>query len=437
MTEPTVSSAAGSGRSLLWRLVPTLCAAYMLSQFLRSANAVIAPNLIADLHLSSAELGLLTGLYFAAFAVFQIPVGMMLDRFGSRLTMSGLMLVAAGGALVFADAGGFAGAALGDAMMGAGTAPLMMGSLVLFSRWVDSGRFATLSAVLLAVGTAGSLLATEPLGLAAVYLGWRGAFVIMAAITAAAAILVALLVRDAPAGHAFYTEPPEPLSVAVRGILDVLRNPEIPYLFAVNLTVYGVAITIQGLWGGPYLHDVEGLGTVARGQVLLVMALGAIAGYLVFGPLDRWCNSRKIPALGGVGAAALFCLVPAVIPEPPVWLVTVDFALIGIACGAYIPILAHGRAIFPSHLVGRGMTTLNVATMGGAAALQFLSGWVIGLFPRTPQGGAPEIAYQAMFAMLALVLIVTGAIYARAAESRPRPTVRRQDPPGAGQRRSA
>ncbi len=408
-----------SNRGAVRRLVPTLCAAYMLSQFLRSANAVIAPSLMTDLHLGSAELGLLTGLYFAAFALFQIPVGMLLDRFGSRLTMSALMMVAAAGAVIFALARGFGGAALGDALMGAGTSPLMMGSLVLFSRWVDSSRFAQLSAILLAVGTAGSLLATTPLALVATTLGWRGAFLVMAAITGLTLIVVAIIVRDAPPGHDFHLVKPERLGEACRGILEVLRNPQMPYLFGMNLTVYGVAITIQGLWGGPYLHDVQGLDTVARGQVLLVMALGAIAGYLLFGPLDRLCDSRKLPALVGTAIAALFCLLLAALSGPPLWLVAVAFGLIGVACGAYIPLLSHGRAIFPNRLVGRGMTTLNVATMGGAAALQFLSGWLIGLFPRTPAGGAPEIAYRAMFAMLGLVLIAALAFYSRAADSRP------------------
>src|ERR687893_453433 len=102
------SSGTGTTRTVPRGLVFGLfTAAYFLSYFLRSANAVIAGDLARELSLTAAQLGLMTSLFFGTFALAQLPLGVWLDRWGPRVVAPAMMLVAIGGALVFAVAGAF------------------------------------------------------------------------------------------------------------------------------------------------------------------------------------------------------------------------------------------------------------------------------------------------------------------------------------------
>ena len=123
-------------------------AAYFLSYFFRSANAVIAPDLSSELGLEAQQLGFMTSLFFASFAAVQIPLGMALDKWGPRWVTSGLMLVGVIGSIVFGLAPSFEILALGRALIGIGMAGILMGSLKVFSQWFPLERFATVSGLL-------------------------------------------------------------------------------------------------------------------------------------------------------------------------------------------------------------------------------------------------------------------------------------------------
>ena len=135
-----------------------LAFAYLLSMFYRTAIAVIARMVAADLNLDQAQLGALASAWFIAFAAMQIPVGVLLDRYGPRRTVSGLMGIAVVGAIVFATATTETAAIAGQALIGIGCSPIFMGSLHAVSHWFARERFASLSSLVLAFATVGVLL---------------------------------------------------------------------------------------------------------------------------------------------------------------------------------------------------------------------------------------------------------------------------------------
>ena len=192
------------------RILATLCAAYLVSQFFRSSTAVIAPDLVRDIGFSHESLGLLTGAFFLAFGLTQIPLGIMLARFGPRRTMTGMLGFAVAGALVFATAESPVMLTTGRALMGGGCAAVFMGSVVVCARWFPPDRLATMASIVLAVGGAGNFLSATPLAYAADQIGWRGAFLAMAGLTALIAGMVFLLVRDARPAIPFMGEPMSP-----------------------------------------------------------------------------------------------------------------------------------------------------------------------------------------------------------------------------------
>ncbi len=419
-------------RGAALRVVASLSAAYFISQFFRSANAVIAPELMRDLGLAPRALGLVTGAFFLAFGAFQIPVGVLLDRYGPRRVVSAMFVFAVAGALVFAAADTALGLALGRALMGVGCASAFMGGLVACARWFPSDRFAMVSASILAVGGTGALLSTTPLAFATETVGWRGAFVAMAALTALVAGLVYATVRDAPPaeeGAAAADAPArETLRGAFAGLREVFASPQIPGLLAMGFVAYPVFATVTTLWAGPYLADVYGLDPVARGNALAFTTVAALAGTLGYGPLDRLFDSRKRVVIGGALATFAVLVVLAAAPRLAAWQAVALLTLFG-AVGVYsVMVLTHGRASFPDRLVGRAVTTVNLAGFVGVALFQAITGTIIEAFAGAdlppgadPAAGAPipAIAYRAVFAALAATILVALFLYRRTADARP------------------
>ncbi len=414
--------------SHLRRAVPIiagLCAVYILAHFYRVSTGVIAPDIMAETGLGAEAMGALSGAFFFAFALFQIPVGILLDRYGPRRVVPLLLLLAVAGAIVFAVSDTAFGLTVGRALMGMGTASILMGSLVVATRWFPPDRFAAVASFFVAMGTLGALLATTPLAAVSEVAGWRGAFVIMAGITLVFGIVALVVVRDAPPGHPYFSRKPESLRQVARGLGEVLRNPQLKYIVSINSVAYAAVLAITALWGGPYLAQVYGLEPVARGNVLLLMTLGQVLGHLTYGRLDRILDTRKGLIVFGAGASIAILLVLALSPALPLWGVTAIFVAFGFISGYSVIITTHGRAIFPERLVGRGMTTNNSAVFLGAAVVQWATGVIIGLFV-TETGATPDVAYRVMFGFLAALQIVALAVYSRSQDLKPSEDAARQ-----------
>ncbi|MGQ0677827.1 MAG: MFS transporter [Rhodospirillales bacterium] len=390
--------------------------AVFISQYHRTAMALLAPHLARELELAADRLGFAAASYFAAFALMQLPTGLLLDRFGPRRTTAGLTVLAVLGCAIFALAESFAALVLGQVLMGVGTAAGFMGGVVVCARWFPVRRFATLSGLMLAIGNAGGILAATPLAYGIEAWGWRWATLGLAGAMAADALLIALIVRDAPPGRA--APAPEAPRQVVAGLRLVLASRQVWRLMALAFVGFSTVIAVRGLWGGPYLLEVHGLSAAGAGNVLLAMSLGVIVGAIVYGPMDRLLDRRKGIGLAGGGGLALSFALLALWPQPPLWAAAAAFVLIG-ACGqTYVIVLAHARAGFSDRLIGRLITTLNTAVFAGNFVMQALSGVILRAF-QDEAGAVPEIGYRWVFGFLGLAIAAALAVYATSAEARP------------------
>jgi len=404
----TPSAIAGSAALAL---VGALIAVYTVSQFLRNSIGVIAPNLAAELGLSPGEIGLLSSVFFFTFAAAQIPLGMALDRFGPRRCLLACVGLAVAGSVVFASATTPLGLIVGRSLQGLGAASFLMAPLAVYARQFPPQRFATITGLHIGIGTIGTLLATAPLAFSAVAIGWRGSFLVTAALTLLVGVFIAFVVREQAAQARRET-----LRESLSGILAVGRTPGVWRLFVMQLVVYSSFAQIAGLWGGPYLTHIYGYGLEARGNLLLIPVLAQIVGSFVWGPMDRLMASYKRPVLLGAGLTALAFAVLAFAGSLPPWALAVWLAAFGLV-SAYVPVLvAHGRVLFPIHLVGRGLTILNIGSMGGVFLSQIISGYVIGLFPTAADGGYALDAYRLVFALQAGVILLACLVYSGAGE---------------------
>ncbi|WP_287410093.1 MFS transporter [Oceanithermus sp.] len=370
--------------------------AYFLSYFFRSANAVIAPDLTRELGLDAATLGLMTSLFYLAFAAVQLPLGGALDRWGPRWVTPALMLVGAAGSWVFAAAHTVEGLMLGRLLLGVGMAGILMGAYKAFSRWFPAGRFATVAGWLVGIGSAGALASGTPLAWLAEVLGWRNVFFWGGWVIALSALAITLGVRNTPQGDRLEPGP------RTGGLLAVFASPVFWSMAGMNLFVVGAFLGIQTLWAGPYLYQVHGMDPITVGNMLFVLSFGALVGFLSTGWIaDRVGVPPTILALGTGFVTLVGVLAWWAEGLGPLALGVLLFAL-GYTGTVGVILLAYARLAFPTWLTGRATTAVNLFGIGGTFLVQWGMGAVIQRFPRT-DGAYPPEAFSAAFGTAAVL----------------------------------
>ncbi|GAA5075448.1 MFS transporter [Roseibacterium beibuensis] len=382
-----------------------LIVAYMLSQFYRAFLAVLAPVLAQDIGTTTGDLARASGLWFAAFALMQLPVGWALDHIGPRRTASILFaLGGAGGAALFAMAQGPGAITVAMILIGIGCAPVLMSTYYIFAREFSAAIFGTLAGVTVGVSSLGNILSTAPLAWAIENFGWRETVGGFAVFTLLIALAIALLVRD----------PKKPEGEAKGSLLDLLRMPAMWPILIMMFVCYAPAAGLRGLWISPYIADIHGAALDQIGAATLVMGLAMVLGNFLYGPADRIFHSRKWPILIGNLGVALLCLSFWILPPSGLWGAVALFAVIGLLGASYPIVISHGRSFCPPHLTGRGVTLLNLFGMGGAGVMQFASGPVYaGLVGHS---GA-NVAYGQLFALFGLVILLGLSVYLFARDS--------------------
>lgn len=393
-------------------------AAFVMSQFFRALNGVLAKDLGRDFALTPDGLAYLTAAFFVAFGLAQIPIGVMFDRFGPRRSVATALLIAVTGAVIYGAAPNLAILYLGRVLQGAGFAGVLMGSLLVFSRWFAADRYGTWMGRMIALGGAGGLLATAPLAAIAGEVGWRAACFGGAALTLGASALVFAIARDAPPGHPVLARSRESWRGSLAGVRAVIATPRLMPILAMCLVSYPINISLIGLWAPPYLMDVYSLDAEAAGAIVLVMGLALIGANLVIGPLERRLDTRKWLSVvcAGIVLAALAVLGAA--PQLPLWLSAALLTLIGGASCYNVVLAGHARSLFPDRLSGRGMAMVAIALMGGPALMQAVSGAIAGAFPN--EGGRlADDGYRAVFGFFGLSVVLALTAYLPVPDARP------------------
>ena len=366
---------------------------YFLSYLFRAVNAVVGPNLAADLGLGAAALGLLTSAYLFAFALFQLPLGVLLDRFGPRRVQAALLACAAAGSLLFALGQGIATLTLARALIGLGFAGGLMSGFKAVVLWVPEPRRALANAAIMSFGALGILVATVPTELAVQAVGWRAVFVGLAAVTFAVATLIFLAVPEQHASAAG-----ERLAGQIASLLRILRDPAFWRLAPLLATTAGTHIAIQTLWAGPWFRDVAGLDRIGVANHLMAMAVAFLIGILLSGAVADWFVRRGVDLLTVMlGFLALFlCAELAIVLQwtsldLPMWIV---FGMTGQVAVLAYPWLS---SYFGAALSGRANTAMNLVLFLFAFGAQYAIGAIIDLFPTTPIGGYDPAGYRAGF----------------------------------------
>jgi len=377
---------------------------------------VIAPDLVRDVGLHPASLGLLTSASFLAFAAAQLPLRMLLDRYGPRRVEAALLLFAAAGAMVFARADSLAGLMCGRALIGLGVSACLMAAFKAFTQWFPPERLPLANGVQMLSGGIGALAATTPVELALKLTDWRGVFLVVAGLTVVAAACVYLVVPEREGSRSTET-----LAEQIAGIRTVFASPVfwriVPWAFAAQAAY----LSIIGLWSGPWLRDVAGYPRMQVANTLMGLSLAMIAGYFVFGAFAERLARRGIrPMTVAAYGMTAFMAVQLLLTlqwtslTVPLWLL---FGFCGTAC--ILPYAVLSQA-FPKNLAGRANTGLNLLVFVAAFAAQWAIGDIIGLWPQDAAGGYHAIGYRAGFGLILGLQLTTAFWYLLSGSARKR-----------------
>ena len=427
---------AAAPRIALTGIFILFAAGYFLSYSFRSIGPLIAPDLMRELSLNAADLGLLASVYFLTFALAQPCIGIGMDRYGPARVNAVLFVFAAAGALVFALGHSFVHVALGRALIGLGVSGALMAGMTAFVVWFPQQHRERLTISLSAVGGLAAMIVTVPAELAMRSIGWRGVILMLGAASAVVAILLwsrigagqpkagadakatadvraAADVKAAKSHEASgvqsgdaaksLSQSHSPDNGAeypqARGFGDIFASRLFRAYLPLAFFGSGGYSAVQSLWAGPWLVEVEGLTRAGAAHILFVYAFALFLSYLVV----AWLSGR-VRAIPGaprrlyIGALAFtFCGFGLVTlnwwPQSGV-----PWFLYGIAVGAIMlayPVLTRA---FPAAIAGRVVTAYNVVMFVGA----FLIQWGIGMLIQTliDSGSAKVAAYQISFGAL-------------------------------------
>lgn len=382
----------GMARLAVTVLAPFACG-YFLSYLFRAVNAVVAPDLVRDIGLSASELGLLTAAYLIAFAVFQLPLGMLLDRFGPRRVQTALLCCAATGGLLFAIADHVVTLTLARGLIGLGFAGGLMAGFKAVVLWLPKERMALANACVMSFGALGLVVATQPTDMLVQLVGWRMMFVIIAAVTVAVAVLIFTVVPERSG-----TGTVDSIGQQLDGVRKVFSDRFFWRMAPFITLTAGSHIAIQTLWAGPWFRDVAGLPRDGVADALLIVAIAFLVGTLLAGIVADLLGRIGVDLLTVMlGGLFLYLLAEAAIVfellafSPVAWFV---FGMTG-----QIGILAYPRLSqhFGAALSGRANTAMNLLIFGTAFGCQYISGAIIDLWPGTAGGGYDTRGYQVAF----------------------------------------
>jgi len=380
----------------------------------RVAPGVIVKEIMQAFNATGAIVGLLSAMYFWAYAGLMIPAGVLIDSFGVRRMVSAGSVVMGLGTLVMGLADSQATLMAGRFLVGAGATVTFIGCLKIAADWFPLSHFGTLSAVTATVGVLGALGGTVPLAALVAVAGWRHAFILIAVLTFLGAVACFLFVRDHPPGTASVAHASSLASV-LRGVVKVLGNwhtwpPFLTFFFSYS------AISNLMLWAVPFLRDVYGLGNTRAAAYASAVAWALLVSAPLTGYLsDRVLRRRKLPYAALSACSVILWLVFAATAGtlPLLGVAALLFGM-GTVGGAFVLTWPIGREVNPPRLAGTAVAVTNMAGFVGAALTQKYVGGVLDTgWTGTMVEGArvyPVAAYAVAFKVCAVFALVAAGM---------------------------
>jgi len=345
---------------------------FFYAWILRVSPSVMVEELMRDFAVGGAIVGNLSALYFYGYAGMQIPVGLLLDRFGPRRLMTVAAGVVAVACLMFAWSDGLVGASVARFLIGAGCAFSLVGAMAVAGQWFPRERFALLAGLAMMFGMAGGVFGQAPLRVAVDATDWRTTMATVAVFGFGLMLAAWLFVRDRRRGSGG-------VGAVFQGLRRVAANRETWLNAVAGLGSTGPLLAFAGLWGVPYLQAVHDIDRVTAGAVTSVTFIGWGIGAPLIGWFSDRIGKRRSPLIAGMILSALSLVAILYLPGIPLWGVGVLCFGIGFGGSAQIVCFALVREHNLPQYSGTAIGMVNALVTGAGALFQPMIGWLLDL----------------------------------------------------------
>ncbi len=403
-----------------WLVFGLLACGYILVYFHRLSTNVVALDMMKDLQVGGALIGVLASAYFYPYALMQLPAGLLADSLGPRRTVTFSFILAGLASIFLGMVTSVGWAILARLLVGIGVSMLFVATLKILTQWFKVSEFAKVAGILMALGGVGVLTTATPLAYLSNSLGWRGSFVAIGITTLILAAVIWIYVRNSPAEKGLPTpEEREPSTHGqgeqpglIDGLKTVLSARPFWPLAAWFFFSCGVFFAFAGLWGAPYLMQVYGLTKVQAGGIMDMLALAMIVGSPLLSILSDRLRSRKIILVAAALILVLVTLplafIPAGLTKPMLYLLVFFMSL---SASSVVAIgFTMTKELFPVGMAGTAVGLVNLFPFLGGALMQPAVGYLLesrssGL--QTYSAAAYGFAFRLFFASACLAFLAS------------------------------
>lgn len=401
---PVTNPVPALGGRRAWTVWTVAFAVYFVAVFHRSSLAVAGIEATERFGLSAAQLATFTMLQLLVYALMQIPVGLLVDRFGPRAVMLLGTILLTGAQAAFALAESYGAAVAARVFVGIGDALTFICVLRLVSRWFPPRQVPLMTQLTGTLGQAGSLAAAVPMSIALRELGWTTTYLTAASVGILLIAGIVFVVRDAPTDRRL-VGPPLSLSVVRRSLVASWAHPGTRLGFWMHFTTQFSATTLALLWGYPFFVQGEGLssaqaGTLLTFMVVAIMYAGPLLGVLV--GRHPWHRSSMVLVIVW-SIVVVWTVVLAWPGTAPIWLLLILTQVVGIGGPASMIGFDLARTSNPTERLASATGIINQAGFLASLILVVLIGLILDW--RTPGSSTDYTPEAFRWAMSAQYLL--------------------------------
>ena len=359
----------------------------MVVFFHRLAAGVVRGDLVRDFGLSASSFGSLAAMYFYAYMIMQVPVGMMADTLGARATVTAGMTLSGAGSVLFGLAPNPSLLFVGRFLVGIGVSTVFVSILKIQSQWFREREFATMSGITTVVGNLGGVLAQAPLALAVAAFSWRTTFAGIGAFSVLLAGMCWVFIRNRPqdrgwppineAQAGIHSKPGA--AELLEGLGTIVRQWRVWPNFVLSGVGSGLYLAFSGAWGTSFLKAVYGMEPAEASGIVAFSVYGTMAGSLAAGWFSDRIGLRRLPL---VSLAAASCLSWALLVtwnggKPPEGALPLLFFVMGFAGTSYTLAWSIAKETNLPRFTGLAISVVNTGGFLGTALITTAMGVIL------------------------------------------------------------
>ncbi len=368
---------------------------YLYEYFIRVSPTVMVPELMQSFHIEAVQIGILAAAYLYAYAFMQIPVGMMMDKYGARRLLSFAAFVCAIGCGFYAGTDYYWFVVIGRILMGIGSAFGFLGMVYICSHWFERTKIATMIAIGNSFGMVGAIAGEGPLALSVIKFGWRAPILFLGAVGLLLAIVMFFVLRSDDDCRIEQQDEKSREKIDVKANLkEVASNPQSWLIGIGTFLIYSTTTGFAALWGVPFLQSTYGFGKDKASFAISMIFVGWIVGGPLLGKIsDRIKHRRLILIFSSIAGAILMSVLVYRLNLSIVLLYAILF-LVGFCSSAenlcYCLAIEHN----PQKAKGVASAFINFILFLGAASIPIIVGSLLQIhWDGSSVGGIP--AYSA------------------------------------------